>query len=86
MRAHPKMMELQECCCGSLRIFCETDDTEVCTTCASAILICATVFSGIFLAVMILVFVLIAKAIITGKLKKKDPEEEEETKSEIGEA
>jgi hypothetical protein len=68
---------------GSL---CQTDDTEVCTTCASAILICATVFCGIFLAVLILVFVLIAKAIITGKLKKKDPEEEEETKSEIGEA
>ena len=65
---------------------CQTDDTAVCTTCDTTTMICATVFCGIFLAVLILVFVLIAKAIITGKLKKKDPEEEEETKSEIGEA
>ena len=68
---------------GSL---CQTDDTAVCTTCDTTTMICATVFCGIFLAVLILVFVLIAKAIITGKLKKKDQEEEEETKSEIGEA
>lgn len=66
---------------------CHKDDTEACTTCDNVTMICATVFCGIFLAVLILVFVLIAKPIITGKLKKKDDqEEEEETQSEVGEA
>jgi len=60
---------------------------EVCTTCDKSTMQMATITCGIVLAVLILVFVLIAKAIITGKLKKKDdPEEEEETQSEVGEA